>query len=301
MQERIVELLAARGPQTGTEIREALGGEPFALWKACMLSPRLMNRRVGRRYVRLDRRVEGFARLSPSIQREFLTYTVVGRADDQAAVERRMAEIEARIKDISRSKRELASRIIGDIAARFPGVGDREERFCVAVAGDIVYDMGHDVRRPERSTGSIVRGSDLDIVVLVDDEAPDALVSELDEAIYREKFQYLRNPAFCEEIDYVVKRFAKLREQAGFDTFRRMVACKIFDEAVLLYGSEALFAAGKALLAERGIIDRLRALEQAAIRWREERERHLLADDRLTLRGDDRFFFYTDDECEEFE
>ena len=85
MPERIIDLLERTGPLTGAEIHKALGGEMFALWKACMLSPRLAIRRVGRRYLRLDRRVDGYARLSPSILREFLTYTVVGLADDPAA------------------------------------------------------------------------------------------------------------------------------------------------------------------------------------------------------------------------
>ena len=75
-------------PQTGAELREALGDDGFGQWKACMRSDRLAVRRVGRRYLRLDQKVEGYARLSPSILREFLTYSVVGLADDPAALER---------------------------------------------------------------------------------------------------------------------------------------------------------------------------------------------------------------------
>ena len=301
MQERIIDLLERTGPRTGAEICEALGGEMFALWKACMLSPRLAIRRVGRRYVRLDRRVDGYARLSPSILREFLTYTVVGLADDPAAVDLREKELQAHIKDVSRKKLELATRLMTDIAAPFSADGEEEKPFCVVVAGDIVYEMAHDVNRPESSTGAMVHGSDLDIVVIVSDEAPGELVTQLDDAIYQKKYPYLKHPDFREEIDYIVKRFSKLCEQAEFDTFRRMVACKIFDEAVLLYGSGELFANGKALLRERGIVDRLRAMEQSAIRAREQQEQHLLATDEQALRREDLFLFYTDEESEEFE
>ena len=301
MQERIIDLLERTGPRTGAEILKALGGETFALWKACMLSPRLAIRRVGRRYVRLDRRVDGYARLSPSILREFLTYTVVGLADDPAAVDLRKNELQAHIKDVSRKKLELATRIVTDIAAPFTADGQEEKSFCVVVAGDIVYEMAHDVNRPESSTGEMVHGSDLDIVVIVSDESPGELVTQLDDAIYRKKYQYLKHPDFREEIDYIVKRFSKLCEQAEFDTFQRMVACKIFDEAVLLYGSGELFADGKALLRERGVIDRLRAMEQSAIRAREQQEQHLLATDEQALRREDLFLFYTDEESEEFE
>lgn len=89
MQARVIDLLERTGPRTGAEIGTALGGEKLALWKACMPSPHLATRRVGRRNVRLDRRVEGYARLSPSILREFLTYSVVGLADDPAAIDLR--------------------------------------------------------------------------------------------------------------------------------------------------------------------------------------------------------------------
>ncbi len=109
MQERVVDLLARTGPRMGTEIHEALGGDTFALWKACMLSPRLMIRRVGRRYLRVDRRVHGYARLSPSILREFLTYTVVGLAEDPAAAELRALELAAHVKDVSQKKLELTA------------------------------------------------------------------------------------------------------------------------------------------------------------------------------------------------
>lgn len=301
MQQRIIDLLERGGPLTGAEVHQALGGEMFAMWKACMLSPRLVTCRVSRRYVRLDRRVAGNARLSPSILREFLTYTVVGLLQDPAALDLRRQELQAHVENVSQKKLELATHIMTGIAAQFTVDAEAENRFCVVLAGDIVYGMAHDVDRPERSTGGMVRGSDLDIVVIVSDDAPGELVTQLDHAIYEKKFRYLKSPVFREEIDYIVKRFDRLREQAEFDTFQRMVACKVFDEAVLLCGSAGLFAAGKALLAESGVIDRLRAMEQSAIRARERSEHYLLTTDERVLPGEDASALYTDDEAEEFE
>jgi hypothetical protein len=271
------------------------------LWRACVGSSRLQIRRVGRRYVRLDRRVDGFARLSPSILREFLTYSVVGLAGDDAAVGARADQLRDHIASVSEQKLALATSIVRGIAEPFGGGFAPDARFCVVVAGDIVYQMAHDVYRPERSTGNPVHGSDLDIVVVVDDAAPDELVSALDAAIYTKKYQYLMNPAFREEIDYVVKRFSKLREQAEFDTFKHMVACKIFDEAVLCSGSEELFAAGKALLSERGVVDRLRILEQRAAEARQRGERYLAKTEQQVLAAEDLLLFHTTDESEEFE
>ena len=301
MQERIHGLLAHKGPLPGSELSEALGGEAFTLWKACRLSPALHLTTVGRRYVRLDRRVDGYARLSPSILREFLTYTVVGLTTGLAAIEQRADILQSHIERVSREKMELTTRIVTDVVEPFSSLGTDETRFCIVVAGDIVYGMAHDVSRPERSTGGMVRGSDLDIVVIVADDAPEDLVTKLDEIIYRKKYQYLKHPAFQEEIDYIVKRFSKLAEQAAFDTFERMVACKIFDEAVLLAGSRRLFDDGQALLRDRGITRQLREMERSATAARQEQERYLLATDDEVLRREDLILFYTDEESEEFE
>ena len=87
--------------------------------------------------------------------------------------------------------------------------------FCVLAAGDIVYGMAHDVPRRESSTQIVVDGSDLDVVVLLADDAPDGLAALLDEALLARKWLYLRNPAFREEVDYVVKPLARLRQQAA--------------------------------------------------------------------------------------
>jgi hypothetical protein len=302
----IVSLLEKRGPRTGAELRGELGDDGFAHWKTCMLTDRIVVRRVGRRYLRLDQKVEGYARQSPSILREFLTYSMVGLVDEPALLELKTAELADRIKQISTAKLRMAERFMSEIGARLMDGGDgdssgKEERFCVLLAGDIVYEMGHDAPRPERSTGRMVRGSDVDLVVIMDDHAPQELIDRLDDAIYQQKYRYLINPSIREEIDYTIKPLARVREQAEFGTFKQMVPCKILDEAVLLYGSEDLYAAAKSLLDERGIPARLAALEEAAIRSRSQAERHLLSGDNRSVEGEDLYLFYTSEESEEFE
>lgn len=299
MEETIVRLLDERGPLTGWQLREALGSDGFGQWKACMRSARIVVRRVGRRYLRLDQKVEGYARLSPSILREFLTYSMVGLASDPGVLEERTSELATRIKEISAAKLRLARRLIGEIAARV--VAEGEDRFCVLLAGDIVYDMGHDAPRPEKSTGRMVRGSDLDLVVLLDDSAPEELAKQLDDAIYQQKYRQLINPSIREEIDYTIKPLARVREQAEFDTFKHMVPCKILDEAVLLYGNETLYRAAKDLLVEGGVSEKLAELEQVAAQARDRAEKHLLSREESRLAGDDLYLFYTSEESEEFE
>lgn len=296
----IVDLVTDRGPSTGAEIRDALGGDSLELWRACRLSPALAMKTLGRRYLRLDRQVEGYARLSPSIVREFLTYAVIAPAGDPGPLEKRAGEIASRIREISRAKlllaRSFVAAVTGQMEASWP-----EDPVCFFLAGDIVFDMAHDVPRPERSTGKLVNGSDIDLVVVADDRVPEAFLKSLDEAIYRDKYRTLITPSIKEEIDYIVKTMARVREQLAFDTFKRMVACKIMAEGVFLSGSEPLFGAIKALLAGGGILARLETLETSARELRSRAEHYLLHGVTGGYERKDLVLFYSVEESEEFE
>jgi len=118
-----------------------------------------------------------------------------------------------------------------------------------------------------------VRGSDLDVVIVSDEEVTAAERKVLDAMLYREKWNMLVLPQFREEIDYVVKDMAKVLTQLPFDNLRHMIACKILHESELLYGSEELFARIKRLVGEFGIPDKLARMEDRAIRERETAER----------------------------
>ena len=296
----VASVLAERGPLTGADLHAAVGGEVFGLWKACRNDDDFRLRRIGRRYLRLDRTVEGFARLSPSILREFLTYTVVGLPGQDEAIEAAATALEKRTVRISRLKRRTAERFTTEVMS-IAGVPRDSEHVCVLIAGDVVYGMSHDVARQESSTGGRVDGSDLDLVVLASDDAPESLVEALDEAIRQRKWLYLRNPMVREEVDYIVKRFSRLEEQVGFDTFPHQVACKVFDEAEFLVGNRALHEAGRRLLAERGVLDRLREMEQRAAERRVGYEEYLRGIEGDSLPPETKQQFYTDDEDAEFE
>ena len=151
------------------------------------------------------------------------------------------------------------------------------DSFVVLVAGDLVFHMAHEAPRPERSTGQMMRGSDLDLVVILDDSAPASLEQSLDDLIYQQKYRYLINPSLREEIDYAIKRLDRVREQAEFRAFHDMVACKIIDEAMYLHGSQRLFDAAKDLVRERGIPGQLESMRERALLARAAAEERLLA------------------------
>lgn len=301
MEAKLVKLIEEKGPLTGSEMLEATRGDPLALWRACCLSPGLQVRVMGSRYLRLDRKVEGFARLSPSILREFMTYTVVGLAGNAETLDRRADAVTRHIQAVSREKYALAGKIVGDVREKLAENWPREGRLCFIIAGDIVYDMAHDVPRPEQSIGEMVNGSDIDLVVVSDDGVSEEFLKELDKAIYKEKYYTLVSPSVREEIDYVVKNMERVREQLCFDTFKRMVACKILQEGKLLSGSQPLFDDIKGMLVSRGITEKLEEMGAKAAVFRRSAQEYLLATDPSRVSRDDLNLFYTTEESEEFE
>lgn len=301
MEKEIIKLIEEKGPLTGSEIKEAIGGDDHILWQTCKLSQNLLVRTIGTRYLRLDRRVENFARLSPSILREFLTYSAIGIPGDTNSLELRAQELISHIEKVSRSKLELVYRAISGLVSSLESEWNPDLQVCYIIAGDIVYNMAHDVPRPERSTGKLVNGSDMDLVVIVDDRTPEDLIRRLDDAIYKEKYRILIAPSLKEEIDYIVKKLERVRDQLRFDTFKHMVACKILQEGAFLYGKEDLFSKIKAMLREHGVTEKLNHLERRAKIFRLEAEKYLLRNDPDKIKEDALCLFYPTEESEEFE
>jgi hypothetical protein len=299
LKEAIFKTLREKGPLTGGELLSLTGGEGFRLWRACRSLPEINQMSVARRYLRLDKRLSGLSRISPSIYREFLTYTIIGLRGSEGEMEDRTKTLSAHIEAVSKAKVNLAYEVMCAISERADFLLDKG--MCVIIAGDIVYCMAHDVPRPERSTGRMVRGSDIDMVVVADDHVPERHLTRLDELIYQEKYRILITPHIREEIDYVVKDLNKVREQLGFDTFGRMLACKIMQEGTLLFGSEDLFNRIKTMLRKSGVTHRLEEMERLARDERKAAEERLMDIGFDELSPEERGLFYPSEESEEFE
>jgi len=301
MENEIIEVIKEKGPLTGAELQDAVNGDSLILWRTCQLAKDLAIRIVGTRYLRLDRRVEDYARLSPSILREFLTYSVIGLSSDHPSLARRADQILLHIEEVSRAKSEMAYSIVSTLVSRLTNELLVKEKACFIIAGDIVYNMAHDVPRPERSTGKLVKGSDMDIVVIVDDLFPEELMERLDEEIYKEKYKLLINPYLREEIDYIIKDLDRVRMQVKFDTFKHIVACKILCEGTLLYGSDELFNKVKMMIREHGVIKKIDAMESEARIFRREAIKYLLSVEPRKIKEESLYLFYPTEESEEFE
>ena len=300
-EKEIMAIVRDSGPMTGADLMRRTGEDGLTLWRTCKRCRDLVIRTIGTRYLRLDRRVDGYARLSPSILREFLTYSLVGLGAEKSAVEQKAREVLGHIEAVSRAKIALAYNVVSGLSSRLASEVALEDWACFIIAGDIVYSMAHDVDRPERSTGKLVRGSDMDVVVIVDDECREGLLKRIDDTLFEEKYRLLITPHIREEIDYVVKNLSRVKEQLGFDTFRHMVACKIMHEGTFLAGSESLFFKVKSLLREHGVLAKMTELEKTARVFREEAEAYLLREDPERIKAESMYLFYPVEESEEFE
>jgi len=300
-EKKIIEIIKNKGPLTGSQLLVHIKEDPLLLLRACRLSKTLVMKIVGTRYLRLDRKIDGYSRLSPSILREFLSYSVIGLSQDKTTLEMKAEALQSHIEKTSKYKSELAYNLMSVLVTR---TGDDlfvKEHACFILAGDIVYNMAHDVPRHERSTKKMVQGSDMDIVVIVDNQFPEDLIRRLDGEIYQEKSNLLLNPYMKEEIDYIVKDLDRVAEQMRFDTFKHMVACKIMHEGAFLYGSEKIFLSVKGMLRENGIIEKIKHMEEQARVFRERAEEYLINEDPSKIRREGLEFFYPDEESEEFE
>lgn len=262
--ERALEYLMKSSPVTGKDFVQACGLEIFDAWRLCSGSTRIITKIVGNRYLRLDSKVEGYARLSPSIMREFLNYTIIGLAGHEEAVSLRARQLSAEIAVISSNKIILARDTIERLVENHHSKDIITDRTCFIIAGDVVFGMAHAEPRPESSTGELVRGSDLDIITITDN-LPWDLYEELDNLIYKEKYNLLMNPASKEELDYIIKDLGVVSEQLKFSDFKSMVASKILDEGKYLFGSRNLFGKVKEMIKTAAVSEKIKQLEKKAI------------------------------------
>jgi len=297
--DKIIELLDTQGPLTGKVLLEKTKMDQFGVWKICNNCEEIITKTIGNRYLRLDKQVEGYARLSPSIIREFYGYTVIGTKRNLGEMLTKAELLYQQIIEISKKKFELAQEVITKVVESQENSTTIKACACFIISGDVAYEMSHLEPRPESSTGELVKGSDLDIVV-VTQGLSDSTVKCLDLAIYKQKNFLLRNPSYNEEIDYIMKDISKVKNQLKFDSFHSMVASKVLYEGKFLYGNLDMFCKVKKMLLDEGIPEKIAALEEKALINRNNAKSYLLKYEGTLSEEENMKLFYTKEEREEF-
>ncbi len=266
--------LVETGPLTGDLLIRRLREDALGTWQECRRCLDFELRSIARHYVRLDERLDGWARLSPSIAREFLTYTVVSLPEQHQAAVQRVAALRAATTAVGREKIVLAQSSMLDVQHRWAGTVSTPVVFLIA--GDVTYDMAHRAPREEINTGKLVAGSDLDIVVIHADDASAAEVQRIEMELIRLKWRLLQQRHQREELDFVVKSRAKAISQLSGSSFRESVASKILLESRFLEGDKILGRDIRAAVDASDIGARMRELEAFARRTRSTVEQRLL-------------------------
>jgi len=297
--DKILGILENHGPLTGKALIEKTRIDGFRLWKICYSNRSIIKKVIGTRYLRLDKQVDGYARLSPSIIREFYGYTIIGTEKYLKEIDKMGELLHQEVIEISRKKFKLAQEVVKKICESQDDPHIIKKHACFIIAGDAAYEMSHLEPRPESSTGELVKGSDLDIVV-VTQGLPASISKRLDLSIYNQKNLLLKNPSYKEEIDYIIKDISKVERQLDFDNFESMVASKILYEGKFLYGDMGIFNKIKEMLFNKGIPVKLKVLEEKALMNRNNAISQLLKSQGTPSNQEDMKLFYTKEEKEEF-
>jgi len=297
--DKLIELLDSQGPLTGKELIAKTGMDEFTAWRKCFSNEKVVTKTIGTRYLRLDRQVEGYARLSPSIIREFYGYTVIGTEKMMPQILSRAELLHEEIIQISKKKFALAQEVITKIVESKEAADIIKTGACFIIAGDVTYEMAHLEPRPESSTGKLVKGSDLDIVV-VTQGLQTSMINMLDESIYAKKHYLLKHPDYNEEIDYVIKDISKVEGQLKFNDFESMVASKVLHEGKYLYGNLEIFEQIQKMLIDEGIPEKISILEEEALINRNNAAIQLSKLEGRFPDEEDMKLFYTKEEREEF-
>ncbi|MBR9690303.1 hypothetical protein GOV08_01325 [Candidatus Woesearchaeota archaeon] len=275
-QECIVNALQKKGAMIGRELKRKVEipyenrKNVMNLWGLCTLNQDIfMERASATRYMRIEK-WSGYPRLSPSIPREFSDYSIVGL--DETEVREKTRELKSHIDRINIAKKEDAQNIIKFIDNNTGH--NLTDYFCFLLAGDVAYNMAHSELR-EGHDGRLYNGSDIDLIAIHSIDAGSDLVKKVGDLIFTQKMRY-RQPPHKEEVDFKLKDIDVVKEQTGMTSTEDLIACKIMNESLFLYGNKKLYQKVIEILKEKGALDKLEELHEQAILNRNREEQEIL-------------------------
>ena len=151
---RIEANLAEKGPRLGKELAADLYDvSNLALWQACYQSRKLHVSHFASYYLRFDITREDQVRLSPSILRDFLSFTLFGLPGQRDKMIERQGTLSNMHREISREKLSVAQAAMKQV---FVTLGrEIRSQLCAFIAGDLSYYLAHNEPREHSSRGSL--------------------------------------------------------------------------------------------------------------------------------------------------
>ena len=113
IEKRVIQLIAEKGPLIGKELAQSMPDVPvLALWQACYRSQTFRVSHFASYYLRYDITREDQVRLSPSILRDFLSFTLFGLPGQRDQMIERQGTLANMHREISREKIYVAQLVM---------------------------------------------------------------------------------------------------------------------------------------------------------------------------------------------
>lgn len=296
---RVLKTLAEKGPQVGKELAFAMPDVPvLALWQACFRSQSFLISHFASYYLRYDITREDQVRLSPSILRDFLSFTLFGLPGQREQMIERQGSLSNMHREISREKIALAQAAMKAVFMKL--TREIRSQLCAFIAGDLAYFLAHNEPREHAASGEMVKGSDVDIVIILSDTLPDDVKETIDAEMIRLKSVYLRHPDHRQEIDFITKRQSVMERQFGYANIHDKIASKIAYESMFLGGSLTLYLEVREAMSRLAVDKLIEADFDHALKDRKNAMRTLLHVDATTIDDETRSLFYFSQERVEF-
>lgn len=296
---RVSGLLSQRGPQIGKELASALSDVPvLALWQACFRSQSFLISHFASYYLRFDITRADQVRLSPSILRDFLSFTLFGLPGQREQMIERQGQLSNMHREVSRQKLSVAQQAMRSVFLKQSQAV--RSQVCAFIAGDLAYFLAHNEPREHAASGEMVRGSDIDIVVIIHDSLADETKQQFEAELTALKSFYLRHPDYRHEIDFICKRQSVMERQFGYVDIHDKIASKIAWESMFLAGSLTLYMEIREAMGRTGVDRLIEADFDHALRDRKHAMRTLLNAPGDQLDEETRSLFYFSQERVEF-
>jgi len=272
----IQKVLRAHGPATGGQLSERLPNiSDIAIWRACYRSDQIRVSNCARYYLRYDILRGNQLRLSPSILRDFLTFSLVYLTDQMVEIVEAGTKLANHFRIISLKKlswaREALLQLDGDLQEVL------YEHCVVFLSGDIAYYLAHETQRIHSQLGVEVNGSDIDIVIVANRGAPPDKIARIESQLLTTKKIYLMTPHIREELDFIVKPIDTMLEQLAYGDIHQKIASKILYESYFLMGRVDIYQTLMRHLKLSGTWDRIEHDFEVALGQRKDTIAKILA------------------------
>ncbi|MAN45843.1 MAG: hypothetical protein GYB49_02315 [Alphaproteobacteria bacterium] len=296
---RIEAMLAEKGPRLGKELAEDMRDVPqLALWQACYQSRKLHVSHFASYYLRFDITREDQVRLSPSILRDFLSFTLFGLPGQRDKMIERQGTLSNMHREISREKLSVAQSVMKQV---FVTLGrEIRSQLCAFIAGDLAYYLAHNEPREHMATGEMVKGSDIDIIIILSEALPEDVQERIDTEMTALKNYYLRHPEYRHEIDFICKRKSVMERQFQYGDIHDKIASKIAYESMFLGGSLTLYMEVRDAMVRTGVDRLIEADFEHALKDRKHAMQRLLEARSDMIDDETRSLFYFSQERVEF-